>query len=398
MKKIMILGASILQLPAILKAKDMGFQVVAVDMDKNAVGFKHADISLEISTIDTPKIIEMAKKYRIDGIMTLASDMPMRSVAKVAEKLNLVGINEDIAFKATNKVAMRECLNKNNVPIPKFFKVRDYMEYMKVLNEFKREIIVKPSDNSGSRGVVLLKDLNNKEEIRSAFEYSMENSRSGEVVVEDYMKGFEVSVESVSINGEIHVISITDKLTTGGPNFVEMGHSQPSQLPNDIKDNIKNLAIDAIRAIGIDNGPSHTEIIITEEGPKIVEIGARLGGDNITSHLVPLSTGIDLVQVCIQIAMGIEPNLKHKFLKGSAIRYFDYSVEGRIKSINGLEEVKSIKGVKQVEFTKKIGDRVNKVMNSADRVGFIISQSNNVKDAVEICNKGKELIKIGMEK
>lgn len=398
MKKIMILGASILQLPAILKAKDMGFQVVAVDMDKNAVGFKHADISLEISTIDTPKIIEMAKKYRIDGIMTLASDMPMRSVAKVAEKLNLVGINEAIAFKATNKVAMRECLNKNNVPIPKFFKVRDYMEYMKVLNEFKREIIVKPSDNSGSRGVVLLKDLNNKEEIRSAFEYSMENSRSGEVVVEEYMKGFEVSVESVSINGEIHVISITDKLTTGSPNFVEMGHSQPSQLPNDIKDNIKNLAIEAIRAIGIDNGPSHTEIIITEEGPKIVEIGARLGGDNITSHLVPLSTGIDLVQVCIQIAMGIEPNLKHKFLKGSAIRYFDYSTEGRIKSINGLEEVKSIKGVKQVEFTKKIGDRVNKVMNSADRVGFIISQSNNVKDAVEICNRGKELIKIGMEK
>jgi formate-dependent phosphoribosylglycinamide formyltransferase (GAR transformylase) len=108
MKKIMILGASILQLPAILKAKEMGLQVIAVDIDKNSVGFKHADVCIEISTIDIHRVVEAAKQYRIDGVMTLASDMPMRTVAAVAKELNLVGVSEETALKATNKAVMRE--------------------------------------------------------------------------------------------------------------------------------------------------------------------------------------------------------------------------------------------------------------------------------------------------
>lgn len=397
MKKIMILGASILQLPAILKAKEMGIEVIAVDMDENAIGFKHADKCLVISTIDIDEVVEAAKLHNIDGIMTLASDMPMRTVAKVAEELGLIGISKETAFKATNKAAMRECLGKNNVPIPKFFRVKGYDEYINIVNKFTSEIIIKPSDNSGSRGVVLLKELNNEEQIKNAFKYSMENSRSGEIIVEEYMKGPEVSVESVSIDGKIYIVAITDKITTGSPNFVEMGHSQPSQLSKEITDNIKNVAIDAIRAVGIDNGPAHTEIIVTREGPKIVEIGARLGGDNITSHLVPLSTGINLVQVCIQIAMGIKVNLKQKFLKGSSIRYFE-SIEGKIDYIEGIEEARLIEGIKQIEFTKQIGQRVGKVSSSSDRLGFIIAQSDNAKKAIDICNKGKDLIKIRMEK
>lgn len=136
------------------------------------------------------------------------------------------------------------------------------------------------------------------------------------------MEGPEVSVETLSFDGHTHIIAITDKVTTGSPEFVEMGHSIPSQLSIDTKLQIEKVVIAAIKAVGINNGPSHTEIIITKDGPKVVELGARLGGDNITTHLVPFATGVDMVEACIEIAFGNNPVLNKRISMGSAIRYF----------------------------------------------------------------------------
>jgi biotin carboxylase len=196
MKLIMILGASILQLPAIQKAKEMGLQVIAVDMDKNAIGFKYADICLEVSTIDIPSVIEAAKKYKIDGIMTLASDMPMRTVAAISKEMGLIGITEDTAIKTTNKAVMRQCLKENKVPIPAFYKAITKEQYLKVLGNFESKCIVKPADNSGSRGVFFIKNISDKDLIDYAFEYSKKYSRNGEIIVESFMEGYEVSVET----------------------------------------------------------------------------------------------------------------------------------------------------------------------------------------------------------
>lgn len=397
MKKIMILGASILQLPAIKKAKEMGLEVIAVDMDPNAIGFKEDNIICEeISTIDTPSVLKAAKKHNIDGIMTLASDMPMQTVAVVAKELGLIGISEDTSKKATNKYLMRKALKENNVPIPKFFKISTLEEYLKVVNNFNKPFIVKPADNSGSRGIDLVDDIQNEKIVREAFEYSQRYSRSGDVLVEEYMTGPEVSVETISVNGNCHVIQITDKLTTGAPYFVEMGHSQPSQLAESIKEEIKIVAKDAVRAIGIKNGPSHTEIKVTKDGPKIVELGARLGGDNITTHLTPLSTGVDMVESCIRIAMGGKPDLQMKHNRGSAIRYFDEKI-GKIVNIMGVCEAKKLIGVNKISILKGIGENLLPIKSSNDRIGFVIANGENVDEAIETCNKAIELMKVVIE-
>lgn len=382
MKKIMILGASILQLPAILKAKEMGFQVIAVDMDKNAIGFKHADICLEISTIDTPKVVEAAKKYKIDAVMTLASDMPMRTVAAIAAELDIVGISEETAINATNKARMRQRLFEYGVPTPEFYIVNSYEEYLLAIKNFTNKFIVKPASNSGSRGVIL---VTNRNEVQHAYEYSKNYSRNGEIVVEEYMEGPEVSVETLTIDGVTHVIAITDKLTTGSPNFVEMGHSQPSMLSEEVKDKIAEVAISAIKAIGIENGPSHTEVMVTKDGPKIVELGARLGGDNITTHLVPLSTGVDMVECCIKIALGDEPEIERKISRGAAIRYFE-THPGRVRSINNIERAEHINGVNQICFVKNPGDYVGGIKNSSDRIGFVIAHDETAIKAIKICD------------
>ena len=394
MKTIMILGASILQLPAIKKAKEMGLRVVAVDMNPEAVGFKEDGIIKEvISTIDIPNVVKAAKRNKVDGVVTLASDMPMRSVAAVAKEMGLVGISDDTALKATNKAVMRQALYEYGVPVPRFYKASNREEYEKSTAEFHAPFIVKPADNSGSRGIFKISDLNDQQTIRDAYDYSRASSRSGDVVVEEYMEGPEVSVETLTVDGECHVIQITDKLTTGAPHFVEMGHSQPTQLDADTAEKIREVAKAANKAIGIENGPSHTEIIVTEEGPKIVELGARLGGDCITTHLVPLSTGVDMVECCIKIALGEKPDITPKWSKGSAIRYFNQKA-GLIKKIDGITDARNIAGVREVAIVHGVGERITEVTDSASRMGFVIAQENDVKNAIHTCKSALEIIAV----
>lgn len=393
MKKIMILGASILQTPAILKAKEMGLQVIAVDMDKNAIGFKDADVSLEISTLDIPKVMEVAKQYHIDGIITLASDMPIRTVAKVAKKMGLIGISEDVAFNSTDKYRMIKCFEQFNIPIPWFHRIRTFDEFKQTIKNLVPPYIIKPTDNSGSRGVALVTESSDPFD---AYNYSKASARAGDVLIEEYMQGHEVSVECFAYEKEIHVLQITDKITTGPPHFVEMGHSQPSLLPTEMQEKIKNVAKSACKAIGISYGPAHVEIIVTKSGPKMIELGARMGGDCITSHLVPLSTGIDMVGATIAQACGEKFDLAPKHIKGSAIRYIKAN-KGRIKSITGIDKAMAILGVKEVIITKSLGESLYGINSSTDRVGYIISQAENSDKAIDICNKALEEITIEVD-
>nr|WP_242943637.1 ATP-grasp domain-containing protein [Lachnoclostridium phocaeense] len=398
--KIMILGASILQLPAIQKAKKMGLSVVVVDMNPDAVGFKEEGIEREIiSTIDATAVLRAAKKHSINGILTLASDMPMRTVAKVSKELGLVGISEETALKATDKVIMREALRDHNVSVPIFYKVTNEEEFFDAVYKIRTrgyKCIVKPSDNSGSRGVELLKNFRS-ETLKKAYSYSKSYSRSGEVIVEEYMDGPEVSVEAIAIDGVCHVIQITDKLTTGAPYFVEMGHSQPSMLSETILEKVEYTAKAANEAIGIINGPSHAEIKVTADGPKIVEIGARLGGDNITTHLVPLSTGIDMIECCINIALGRAIKIQKKWNKGSAIRYLHLPI-GTVRSVKGIDKLDTSPGIIQTCVTIKKGQVIDTITNSTERVGFVISQDDNAQKAILDCEKALSLIDVEIDK
>lgn len=211
--------------------------------------------------------------------------------------------------------------------------------------------------------------------------------------MEEYMSGIEVSVETLSVDGVCHVIQITDKLTTGAPHYVEMGHSQPTKYGGEIAERIAEVAKAANRAIGIKDGPSHTEIIVTAEGPKIVEIGARLGGDNITTHLVPLSTGVNMVECCIKIALGEKPDIEHKWSKGAAIRYFQQTA-GVVKSIEGIEEAEKVSGIQQISVVHDVGEEVTDVISSGSRMGFVIAQDENAEIAIKDCYDALDKIKV----
>ena len=392
MKRLMIVGASVLQLPGILKAKDMGLYVGVADYNPNAIGIQYADEFFNASTMDEDAVLKAAEEFKPDGIMTLATDMPMRGVAKVSERLGLHSISYATAVKATDKFEMIKAFKEHDVPSPWYYLVRSIEDLKALEDQVRFPCIIKPTDNAGSHGVAKVDSF---PELLSSYEYSHEYSRHGNVIVEEYLEGPEVSVEVMVVSGKVHILQITDKLTTGAPFFVELGHSQPSSLSPEIQKQIRDVASAACLAVGIDQGPAHVEMKVTSRGPVMIELGARMGGDNITTHLVPLSTGIDMVKATIQVALGEEPDITPTLHCGSAIRYFEAPL-GVIKSISGIEEARLVPGVMQITFTKDVGEESVPIHCSNDRLGFVISQSDSSLHAIKICESILDMVRIGI--
>ena len=388
----MIVGASVLQLPAILKAKEMGLHVAVVDYNPMAIGILYADKFYNASTMDEDAVLAAAEDYQPDGIMTLATDMPMRGVAKTSDKLHLHSIKYETAVKATDKYDMIKAFKEHDVPSPWYFVV-DTLEELKLYEaDVTFPCIIKPTDNAGSHGVAKVYSF---QELLDNYEYAHSCSRHGKVIVEEYLDGPEVSVEVMVVNGEVNILQITDKITTEAPHFVEMGHTQPSRLPDDVQMAIRNVTVAACNAIGIDKGPAHVEMKVTKRGPVMIELGARMGGDNITTHLVPLSTGIDMVGSTIKVALGEEPDIKPTLHCGSAIRYFKVPF-GTVMAIENVEEAQRVPGVKQITFTKNVGEKSTPIHCSNDRIGFVIAQGINADNAAAICEKAMSIIKISI--
>ena len=381
MKKLLILGASILQLPAITKAKQKGYYTIVADMNPNAIGVQYADEFHCISTIDIEGVANLAEEIKPDGIMTLATDMPMRAIAAATTRLGLPGITIDTAIKSTDKGEMIKAFEEHNVEHPWYYIVESPEGFDSIVDRVNYPCVIKPTDNAGNRGVSYAA---NRQELVEAYKYSYDNSRSGHVIIEEYMEGEEVSVEIIVYKGQVNILAITDKLTLGKPYFVEVGHAEQSQKSKDVREAIADLATRAVKAVGIDNSPAHVEIMVTKDGPKMVELGSRMGGGCITTHLVPLSTGIDMIECVMDMTLGIEPDLTPKFDRGSALRHI-VGVEGIIESIEGINEAQNIPGVIEVTMLKEVGSECHYFKNGSDRVGYVIAQGNNTAEAIAIC-------------
>lgn len=398
-KSIFILGGSMLQMPTILKAKERGLFVYVLDYDPECMARDIADKFLLISTIDRDAVLEAAGEYKPDYIMTSTSDMPVRTASWVNEQLGKrAGITYENSICATDKSMMRLRMKEKNVPIPDFYILEKFEDFEKLVDNLpdtlKPVFVLKPADNAASRGVKLINitDIDNTD-LKKLWDFTSQYSRGGRVLAEEYMEGPEVSVESVTSNGETHIITITDKKVTHVPYFVETGHTEPSRLSKDVQDDIRKVALAAIEAVGITNGPSHTEIKVTPNGAKLVEIAARLGGDFITSRLVPLSSGVNLNECELDVVLGVEPSWTRTITRGSAIRFIP-AKEGLIQSIKGTDEAKSMPGVEEVVLYKKEGDVVPPLHSSSDRVGHVIATGKDADEAEKNCEEALSKIVI----
>lgn len=304
-KQLAIIGASYLQAPLIQKAKDMGLETHVFAWAANDVGEKMADHFYPISIIEKDKILAKCQEIGIDGICTIASDLAVVTVNYVADKMKLVGNSLDSTLRSTNKHEMRKAFQENGDPSPKSLYVEDVSDLQDVVLDYP--VIVKPVDRSGSRGIT---KLNSPTALKEAIEAAKSVGFDKHALVEEFAEGQEYSVECLSYRGEHNFLTMTKKYTTGAPHFIETGHMQPAPLSADKLQEVKKVIFHALDSLKVKNGASHSELKIDSNGRiRIIEIGARMGGDFIGSNMVQLSTGIDFVGNVVRIAMGMKPDL-----------------------------------------------------------------------------------------
>ena len=366
--KLAIIGASYLQMPIVKKAKEMGIETICFAWEDGAVCKTVADQFYPISIIDKESILQKCKEIGINGITSIASDTAVPTINYVASKLGLISNSDDYSQVTTNKYMMRQCFMENNVPSPKFTLVDSKNQYQ--IKGFKFPLIVKPTDRSGSRGVEKVLD---PVQLDKAIERAQNESFENKAIIEEFVTGKEISVESISYHGKHYVLQITDKVTTGAPFFVELEHHQPSSLPEEIKVKVKQIVLHALDALHIQYGASHSELKITEDGDiRVIEIGARMGGDFIGSNLVQLSTGYDFMKGVIEVALGLfhEPVIKEHNYSGV---YFLSEETKHLKPI--IENWKNYPEIVEAEITDPV---LRSIRCSGDRSGYFIYQSDNV--------------------
>lgn len=366
MKKLAIIGASYLQEPIVKKAKQMGIYTICFAWADGATCAEICDKFYDISIIEKEQILEICKKEQIDGITTIASDTATLTVNYVASRMGLISNPDEYSEICTNKFKMRQCFMDADVPSPKFTLVDDEGKYS--IKGFRFPLIVKPTDRSGSRGVEKVLD---PVQLESAIKRARKDSFEGKAIIEEFVTGREISVEGISFEGNHTILQITDKVTTGAPFFVELGHHQPSSLSDEIKDKVKQIVLNALDALHIQYGASHSELKIDEDGNiRVIEIGARMGGDFIGSNLVQLSTGYDFVKGVIDVALGTfeVPTLTQNNYSGV---YFLCKETEWVKPL--ILNYKDNPEIVEARITDPV---LRNIECSGDRSGYLIYQSN----------------------
>ena len=365
MKKIVIIGANDFQNQLILKAKSLGYETFVFAWEDGAVGKDTADHFYPISIIEKEAILEECRKIKPDGICSIASDLASITVNYVAEHLGLPCNQIKYSSIQTNKYEMRKALSKKGIPCPKFIVADGDTNFEKELSGFSFPIIVKPTDRSGSRNIMKLESL---EGVLEAVNAACESSFEKKAIVEEFLVGKEYSMETISYNGKHTYLATTKKFTTGASNFIETGHIQPCDLSDEIIEKAKEIVFLALDALHIENSAGHSEFKVDENGNiRIIEIGARMGGDCIGSDLVYLSTGNDFVKMVIDVACGDEPVINEPLNATAEIRF----IFGK-DDLDKLNELQQTSADKIYRVSDLELENIGNITDSSTRVGYYI--------------------------
>lgn len=402
MKTLLLLGAGIEQIPAIECARRKNIRTVVFDKNPDACGKQFSDEFYPISTRDIDEMLSFLKKYqkKIDGVITIASDIP-HCVSAVAEFLHSKCISKQVADVCVDKLREKEVLKKSGVNVPDFTKIETVDNLRSFINKIGFPVVLKPVDNSGARGVLMItRDI----DLNWAFNYSKGFSYSGILIAEKFLQGLQISTEGIMYRGKFYITGFADrnysKIEETKPFIVEDGGDMPTSLGECEKKLINNEFEKATRALGINWGPSKGDMVFCNDGcAYAIEIAARLSGGNFCYDTVPLTTGVNIVDILIDMAVGnvVDTNkfIPTKNLADSQ-RYF-FPKPGKIIRIDGLEKIKRMENIYKVDMWSKVGDVVPQAANHPSRVGYLIAVGQTREEAIYWAQKGIETVKIVTE-
>jgi biotin carboxylase len=362
-KTLLIVSGGVEAAEAVKRAKEMGLYVVVSDINPESPGFQYADSILIADVYGPQDTASAAERFhnkirKIDGVICAAADAPLTTAA-VNERLGLKGITKRSAELACDKLAMKIRFADCGVPVPWFSAVNTPQELQRIVVEKGRDLVIKPVDSRGSRGVQRLSQV---ADLTKAFLFARSHSPTQRVIVEQYLPGPQVSTESVVVDGVCYTPGFSDRnyeyLDKYAPYFIENGGDLPSFLPQDTQDRIKEVQSRAAAALGVTRGTVKGDIVVHDGKVYVIELAARLSGGFFCTREIPLNTGVDFVGCAIKVALGENPTaeeLTPKYQK-NVIQRYAFPNPGKVVSVAGAEEARRIEGVVEVNVTAKIGD------------------------------------------
>lgn len=395
--KLMIVGGGEAQINAIKRAGTMGFSVVVSDMDPNCPGAKEADVFVKANTFSYEETYSAAKKTGVDAILTLGTDQPVLPVTKTAMELEIPsGVSVETALAVTNKRIMKPIFEKSKIPTCRYFFIS--MESKSSdLDGFNYPLVIKPVDSQGQRGVYKVR---NWEELKQYLPDALSFSREDKIIVEEYYQSDEITISGWSVKNKFHPLTITDRVTiSSGPHIgVCTSHEYPSKYMRVYGDEIIRLSEKIVTSFSITNGPVYIQMLIGNDGIKVNEVAARIGGAY-EDEFIPAITGVDILNLQFELAVKGEINGsvldEYMFPSpsfGSVILFF--TKPGVVNSNGDIEIIKDIPGVINGKYILSPGRKVGNRENSTSRAGYVAMHSKSVNELEKLKKKVYSLLEV----
>ena len=400
-KTLLIVSGGIEAADAARRAKEMGLHVVVSDIDAQAPGFAFADSCLIADVYGPAETAAAAERYsrkirKIDGVICVAADAPV-TAATVAQRLRLPGLPVHVAELACDKLAMKRCFRSAGVAAPWFQEVATPQELQRIAIERGHNLVIKPVDSRGSRGVQRIAQV---QDLAKAFMLARSYSPSERVMVEQYLEGPQVSTESVICDGRCYTPGFSDRnyeyLERYAPYFIENGGDLPSRLAPDIQDKVRALVARAASAMGITDGTVKGDIVVHEGEPYVIELAARLSGGFFCSREIPLNTGVDFMGAAIKLALGESVSEADMIPKQAVpvVQRYVFPKPGKVVAIHGADEARRVDGIAELIVTARLGDVIPPAGDKRPSGAMVLATGASHETALKAANDALALIRI----
>jgi biotin carboxylase len=397
-KRLLVLGAGPAQLGLLAAARARELHVIALDREPSAPGFRYADRRAIVSTEDESGIERLAAAERIDGLIAPGIDWSVAIAARVAQRLGLPHpISPETATLSTSKLRQRERFAEAGVPQPQYVVCSGAAEAAEAAQSIGFPCVVKAPDRQGQRGLTL---VGSADEVAEAVRIALDASRSATLLVEELVPGREITVNAFSVDGHFFPLTITDRLTAQLPAFgVALTHAWPSELEPAQIGGVVEAASSAARAVGIENGPSYTQVLVGPDGPRVGELAARLGGGH-DAELCRVALGVDLNGASLSAALGEEipvPSLSPVAKVGGACVRFLVAPPGELREVTGVQEAFALDGIRGIRIYRRPGHRFGGLRRGADRAGAVLAVGDSRQEALERADRAQAMIRFEVD-
>ena len=402
MPTVLFVGAGRHQRRAILRVRELGGRVVAVDRNSDAPGLAEADVAEPVDFTDVAGVTEVARRHEVDGVLTVSADRAVPVVAAVAEALGLPGIGTATAHLMTHKIAMRRTLADAGVPQPRFAAARDLASARAAVDAVGLPAVLKPADSGGQRGIFYIESA---DDVDAHLHAAFAESPTGEAILEGFHDGLELNGIVIARGGEAVLLTLSDRLRPPGIGFgVGWTHVYPASIYGDTQAEAERVAVHAVHALGLRDGIAFPQLIVDDDGSvRVVEVAARIPGGQM-ADLVRHAVGVDLVEVALRQALG-EPVpdelVLPRFAQPLAIRFLTAQPgplpAGTVKRIGSLEPVLAASGVVQADTYLQVGETIRPVRLDGDRRGYVIATAGTSVEALARAEAAAKLLEVEVE-